>query len=107
MRVRLFKDFGTIFGEVFGSTSLVKADILRRLAEGGPATCSEIAARLGVERGGSLSRNLAELDAAFPKRRGMSIRTALVHEGELDEAVVRCGAFEVVLPFSRLLGIGD
>ena len=246
----LFKDFSAIFGEVFGSTSLVKADILRRLAEGGPATCSEIALRLGVERGGSLSRNLAELDeagfvskddnvnpatgrkakearyrvcdnyvrfylkyiephegeirggrygfgtlaelrgwesdkgfqfenlvvnhamslishlhlegatirsaapfvlkgrrgerrglqidlliqtsrvvyivevkrrikigreveneiaekvAAFPKRRGMSIRTALVYEGELDEAVVRSGAFDVVLPFSRLLGIG-
>ena len=247
----LFKDFSAIFGEVFGSTSLVKADILRRLAEGGPATCSEIALRLGVERGGSLSRNLAELDeagfvskddnvnpatgrkakearyrvcdnyvrfylkyiephegeirggrygfgslaelrgwesdkgfqfenlvvnhamslipylhlegatirsaapfvlkgrrgerrglqidlliqtprlayivevkrrikigreveneiaekvAAFPKRRGMSIRTALVYEGELDDAVVRNGAFDVVLPFSRLLGIGD
>lgn len=247
----LFKDFGAIFGEVFGSTSLVKADILRRLAEGGPATCSEIASRLGVERGGSLSRNLAELDeagfvskddnvnpatgrkakearyrvcdnyvrfylkyiephegeirggrygfgslaelcgwesdkgfqfenlvvnhamsliphlhldgatirsaapfvlkgrrgerrglqidlliqtprvvyivevkrrikigreveneiaekvAAFPKRRGMSIRTALVYEGELDEAVVRSGAFDIVLPFSRLLGIGE
>ena len=247
----LFKDFSAIFGEVFGSTSLVKADILRRLAEGGPATCSEIALRLGVERGGSLSRNLAELDeagfvskddnvnpatgrkakearyrvcdnyvrfylkyiephegeirggrygfgslaelrgwesdkgfqfenlvvnhamsliphlhlegatirsaapfvlkgrrgerrglqidlliqtprlayivevkrrikigreveneisekvAAFPKRRGMSIRTALVYEGELDDAVVRSSAFDVVLPFSRLLGIGN
>ena len=60
----LFKDFNAIFSEVFGSTSLVKADILRRLAEGGPATCSEVAARLGVERGGSLSRNLAELHEA-------------------------------------------
>ena len=245
----LFKDFNAIFSEVFGSTSLVKADILRRLAKDGSATCSEIAERLGVERGGSLSRNLAELSeagfiskddninpatgrkakearyrvcdnyvrfylkyiepheneirggrygfgslaelqgweadkgfqfenlvvnhamalmpylhlegatirsavpfllkgrrggkrgvqidlliqtsrlayivevkrrmrigreiereiadkvAAFPKRRGVSIRTALVYEGELDEAVVRSGVFDVVLPFSKLLGI--
>ena len=243
----LFKDFNAIFSEVFGSTSLVKADILRRLAEGGPATCSEVAARLGVERGGSLSRNLAELHeagfvskddninpatgrkakearyrvcdnyarfylkyiephegeirggrygfgslaelrgwetdkglqfenlvvnhamaliphlhlegvtirsaapfalkgrrdggkglqidlliqtsrvvyivevkrririgceiereiaekvAAFPKRRGVSIRTALVYEGELDDSVARSGAFDILVPFARLL----
>ena len=247
----LFKDFNAIFSDVFGSTSLVKADILRRLAEGGPATCSEIAARLGVGRGGSLSRNLTELHEAgfvskddnvnpatgrkakesryrvcdnyvrfylkyiephegeirggrygfgslaelrgwesdkgfqfenlvanhalalvphlhlegttirsvapfvlkgkrderrglqidlliqtprvayivevkrrikigreieqeinekvkaFPKRRGISIRTALVYDGELDEAVARSGVFDVLLPFSRLLGIEE
>ena len=245
----LFKDFNAIFSEVFGSTTLVKADILRRLAESGSATCSEIAERLGVERGGSLTRNLAELYeagfvsrddninpatgrkakesryrvcdnyarfylkyiephedeirggrygfgslaelrgwesdkgfqfenlvanhamaliphlhlegttirsaapfvlkgkrgekrgvqidlliqtsrlayivevkrrfrigreieqeisdkvAAFPKRRGMSIRTALVYEGELDEAVARSGAFDIIVPFSRLVGL--
>ena len=61
----LFKDFNAIFSEVFGETSLVKADILRRLSAGA-ATCSELADRLGVERGGSLSRNLAELcEAGF------------------------------------------
>lgn len=43
--------------------------------------------------------------AAYPKRRGVSIRTALVYEGEIDEAVSRSGAFDIVLPFSRLLGI--
>ena len=245
----LFKDFNAIFSEVFGSTSLVKADILRKLAEGGPATCSEIAERLGVERGGSLTRNLEELHeagfvskddninpatgrkakesryrvcdnytrfylkyiepheeeirggrygfgslaelrgwesdkglqfenlvvnhvlsliphlhldgvtirsaapyllkrgrgegrglqidlliqtsrlvyivevkrrarigreiereiadkvAAFPKRRGVSIRTALVYEGELDAAVARSGAFDVVIPYPKLLGL--
>ena len=245
----LFKDFNAIFSEVFGSTTLVKADILRRLAEGGPATCSEVAERLGVERGGSLTRNLEELHeagfvskddninpatgrkakeslyrvcdnytrfylkyiepheeeirggrygfgslaelrgwesdkglqfenlvvnhamsliphlhldgvtirsaapyllkggrgegrglqvdlliqtsrlayivevkrrtrigrevereiadkvAAFPKRRGVSIRTALVYEGELDAAVVRSGVFDVVIPYPRLLGL--
>ena len=245
----LFKDFNAIFSEVFGSTTLVKADILRKLADGGSATCSEIAERLGVERGGSLTRNLEDLHeagfvskddninpatgrkakesryrvcdnytrfylkyiepheeeirggrygfgslaelrgwesdkglqfenlvvnnamslvphlhlegvtirsaapfllkggrgegrglqidlliqtsrlayivevkrrtrigreierevagkvAAFPKRRGVSIRTALVYEGELDAAVTRSGAFDVVIPFPRLLGL--
>ena len=245
----LFKDFNAIFSEVFGSTTLVKADILRKLAECGSATCSGLAWRLGVERGGSLTRNLGELQeagfvskddninpetgrkakearyrvcdnytrfylkyiepheeeirsgrygfgsltelpgweadkgfqfenlvvnhvlslvpylhlegvtirsaapfslkgrrgaerglqidlliqtsrlayivevkrrvrigreiereiaekvAAFPKRRGVSIRTALVYEGELDAAVTRSGVFDVIIPFSRLLGL--
>ena len=64
----LFKDFAAIFSEVFGSTTIVKADILRRLADG-PATCSQLADRLGVGRGGSLSRNLDELvEAGFVAR---------------------------------------
>ena len=50
---------------VFGPTSLVKGDILRALSDSS-ATCSELAARLGIERGGSLSRNLNELiEAGF------------------------------------------
>lgn len=59
----LFKDFSAIFSEIFGATTLVKADILRALSDG-PLACSELAARLGVERGGSLSRNLEELSEA-------------------------------------------
>ena len=59
----LFKDFEAIFSETFGPTTLVKAEILRRLADG-PATCSELADRLGVGRGGSLSKNLDELAEA-------------------------------------------
>ena len=245
----LFKDFGAMFSEVFGSTTLVKADVLRCLADG-PATCSQLADRLGVGRGGSLSRNLDELAeagfvakddnvnpatgrkarearyrvsdnyvrfflkyvepheseilsgrygfasmaelpgwdadkgfqfenmvanhvdalvphlglggatirsaapfflrgkrgarkgvqidlliqtdrtswlvevkrrnrigreiademeakvAAFPKRRGVSLRTALVHSGPLDPAVARSGVFDAIVPFSRLLGLG-
>lgn len=61
----LFKDFNAMFSEVFGSTSLVKGDILRALSDSA-ATCSELAVRLGVERGGGLSRNLNELiEAGF------------------------------------------
>lgn len=66
----LFKDFNAMFNEVFGSTSLVKGDILRALSESS-ATCSELAARLGVERGGGLSRNLNELiEAGFVAANG-------------------------------------
>ncbi len=57
----LFKDFNSIFNDLFGSTTLVKGDMLRLLSKEGPATCSELADRLGVERGGSLSANLDEL----------------------------------------------
>ena len=58
-------------------------------------------ARIGRE----IEREIADKVAAFPKRRGVSIRTALVYEGELDAAVVRSGAFDVVVPFPRLLGL--
>jgi len=61
----LFKDFNAIFNEIFGETTLVKADILRMLSQG-PATCTDLAARLGVGRGGSLTANLRELcEAGF------------------------------------------
>ena len=61
----LFKDFTAIFNEVFGETTLVKADILRALSAG-PATCTALAERLGVGRGGSLTANLKELcEAGF------------------------------------------
>jgi len=61
----LFKDFSAIFNEIFGETTLVKADILRMLSQG-PATCTDLAERLGVGRGGSLSANLKELcEAGF------------------------------------------
>ncbi len=64
----LFKDFNAIFSEVFGKTTLVKADILRKLSTGA-ATCSELAERMGVRRGGSLSKNLDELaEAGFLSR---------------------------------------
>ena len=58
-------------------------------------------ARIGRE----IEREIADKVAAFPKRRGVSIRTALVYEGELDAAVARSGAFDVVIPYPRLLGL--
>ena len=63
----------------------------------------EVKRRLRIGR--EIEREIADKVAAFPKRRGISIRTALVYEGELDDAVARSGAFDILLPFPRLLGI--
>ena len=61
----LFKDFSAMFGEVFGETVRVKGDVLRALADG-PLSLNDIAAALGVERGGSLGASLDELvEAGF------------------------------------------
>ena len=61
----LFQDFNAIFSEVFGDTTLVKADILRKISEG-PLTCCELAEKLGIVRGGGLTDNLRELcEAGF------------------------------------------
>ena len=39
----------------------------------------------------------------FPKRRAISLRTALVYDGELAPGVVRSGVFDIIIPFSKLL----
>jgi len=55
--------------------------------------------------GREIEKDLADKIAAFPKRRGVSIRTALVHSGPLDPAVARDGVFDAIVPFARLLGL--
>jgi len=45
--------------------------------------------------GREIEKDLADKIAAFPKRRGVSIRTALVHSGPLDPAVARDGQHAV------------
>ena len=59
----LFKDFSALFSEVFGDRAKGKGDILRALT-GSALTLSEIAAALGVDRGGSLGDSLDELAEA-------------------------------------------
>lgn len=41
--------------------------------------------------------------ARFPKRRSVSLRTALVYDGELAPSIIRSGTFDIVMPFSNLL----
>jgi len=61
----LFKDFDATFSDVFGEESKMRGEILRMLSERS-MTCSEIAERLGQERGGGLSEVLGDLcEAGF------------------------------------------
>ena len=57
----LFKDFNTIFGDVFGAAA-AKRRILVALA-GGSASVSELAERFGQEPNGHLSEDLRDLIA--------------------------------------------
>jgi hypothetical protein len=40
-----------------------------------------------------------------PKRRGVSLHTAIVYEGEIAPSVEADGYFDAVIPFRRLLGM--
>ena len=55
--------------------------------------------------GREIEKELSDKVAAFPKRRGISVRTALVYSGVLDEAVSRSGSFDAIVPFSSILGL--
>ena len=41
----------------------------------------------------------------LPKRPGVSVRTALVYEGNLAPIVEADGYFDAIIPFRRLLGM--
>lgn len=60
---QLFQDFKEIFNAVFGDTLEVKRSVLESLASG-PMSCSELAEKLGIARGGTLERNLDDLEVA-------------------------------------------
>ena len=72
----LFKDFRSIFNDVFGETCVVKREIMLALRDGA-RNVSEIAQMTGKERGGYLSENLTELEkAGFVSRdEGLNPRT--------------------------------
>ena len=60
---QLFSDFREIFSSVFGESTVVKRGILTALATG-PMSCAELAEALGMGRGGTLARNLDDLEIA-------------------------------------------
>ena len=41
----------------------------------------------------------------LPRRRGVSVRTALIYDGHLSPIVEADGYFDAIIPFRRLLGI--
>ena len=43
--------------------------------------------------------------AKIPRRRGCSIRTAIVYEGTLAPIVEAQGYFDAIIPFRTLLGL--
>lgn len=59
----LFRDFDSIFADVFGDRAMTKRAILAALAEG-PRTGKELAAALGSGRNGHLTSHLDELELA-------------------------------------------
>ena len=59
----LFKDFDTIFSDVFGTGVAAKRRILNVLAEG-PASVTELAKSMGVEPNGHMTEDLNDLIAA-------------------------------------------
>ena len=58
--------------------------------------------RIGVE----VVREMQDKVAAFPRKRGTTLRTALVYDGELDPVVEAEGYFDAIVPFRSLLQIG-
>ena len=48
---------------------------------------------------------VAEKIRRIPVRNGMSVRTALVYEGNLAPVVEADGYFDAVVPFRQLLGL--
>ena len=59
----LFKDFDSIFSDVFGEGVAAKRRILNALAEG-PASVSELAEAMGIEPNGHITEDLNDLIAA-------------------------------------------
>lgn len=57
------------------------------------------------EIGREIIGELEEKVALIPARKGVSLRTALVYEGELAPIVEADGYFDAIIPFRRLLGL--
>lgn len=65
----LFSDFNEIFNAVFDDSISVKREILEKLSAG-PMSCAELAESMQIARGGTLFRNLDELEKAGFVARG-------------------------------------
>lgn len=55
--------------------------------------------------GEGIAADVAQKVSRLPLRKGVSVRTALVHEGELEESLVRRQVFDFLIPARKLLGL--
>lgn len=55
--------------------------------------------------GDGIAAELAQKISRLPLRKGVSVRTALVYEGELEESLVRRQVFDFLIPARKLLGL--
>ena len=55
--------------------------------------------------GESIAADVTQKVARLPLRKGISVRTALVYEGELEESLVRRQVFDFLIPARKLLGL--
>ena len=55
--------------------------------------------------GEGIAADVAQKVARLPLRKGVSVRTALVYEGELEESLVRRQVFDFLVPARKLLGL--
>ena len=60
---QLFSDFNEIFNSVFGESVGIKKSVLQELSKK-PMSCAELAESLRISRGGTLDRNLKDLEVA-------------------------------------------
>ena len=54
--------------------------------------------------GEGIAADVAQKVSRLPLRKGVSVRTALVYEGELEESLVRRQVFDFLIPARKLLG---
>lgn len=55
--------------------------------------------------GESIAADVAQKVSRLPLRKGVSVRTALVYEGEIEESLVRRQVFDFLIPARKLLGL--
>ena len=55
--------------------------------------------------GEGIAADVAQKVSRLPLRKGVSVRTALVYEGELEESLVRRQVFDFLIPARKLLGL--
>ena len=84
----LFSDFREIFNSVFDCSVSIKREILERLSDG-PMSCAEIADAMKIARGGTLARNLDELEKAGFVARGGGLIPETGKQGRADRYRLR------------------